>query len=425
MRHYLAVLFLLIILGLPWAAMNYPDGMNALVSAIENAGNQLAAVILAHNPRSIAEIQLKYKTAAIPQAPKVKILIVPGHEPDYGGAEYVDPVYGHMYERDLTVELGQDLQGFLQNDVHYQTFITRDAGAWNPVFASYFKDDWNQIIAWQKAYRRQFSQMIANGTVTLPTPQVDHASAPSGVALRLYGITKWSNENNIDLEIHIHFNDYPGHGSQPGKYTGFAIYVPAAQYENGTTTHAIADMVFKRLAKYNPVSDLPGESLGVVDDPELIALGANDTADAASMLIEYSYIYEPQIDDPVTRSQAIKDMAYQTYLGLEDFFDPSKSAGLARAYDTVALPYTWKDPISAVGTTGPDVFALQTALVEDGDYPPAGRTMNDCPRSGKLGPCTKTGIQTFQDKHGITGEQGVAGPKTIDQLNQLFSAKII
>ena len=46
MRDYLAVLFLVIILAVPWAFANYPAGMNALVSAVENAGNQLAAVIL-------------------------------------------------------------------------------------------------------------------------------------------------------------------------------------------------------------------------------------------------------------------------------------------------------------------------------------------------------------------------------------------
>jgi len=237
--------------------------------------------------------------------------------------------------------------------------------------------------------------------------------------MRLYGMTKWSNENGIDIEIHIHFNDYPGHTEyEPGKYSGFAVYVPVTQYENSSTTHALADTVEKRLAKYNPVSNLPGESVGVVDDPELIALGANDTADAASMLIEYSYIYEPQLDNPATRSQVIKDLAYQTYLGLEDFFDPDKAAGLTKAYDTVTLPYAWRDPILP-GAVGPDVFALQTALMRDGEYPPTGITMNDCPRTGKLGRCTKSALQAFQDKYDITGEDGFAGPKTLQTLGRL------
>ena len=38
MRYYLAVLFLLAILGIPWMAVNYPIQTDALVTAIEQAG---------------------------------------------------------------------------------------------------------------------------------------------------------------------------------------------------------------------------------------------------------------------------------------------------------------------------------------------------------------------------------------------------
>ena len=425
MRYYFAMLVAVVLLVVPWFAFTYPDQFQPVLSFLQSAEDQLASVILAHNPKTVAQIQSHY-SAAIPAAHKVRILIVPGHEPDFGGAEYIDPKYGHVYERNMTVELGQDLEQYLNNDGHYETFITRDTNSWSPEFNDYFKNDWNNIVAWQAANKQEFSEMIAAGLTTLPLAPVDHAAAPGNVAMRLYGITKWANENNIDIEIHIHFNDYPGHGeSKPGKYSGFTVYVPVAQYQNGTTTHRIADGVFKRLQRYNPVSDLPGESVGVVDDPELIALGASNTADAASMLIEYSYIYEPVIDNPATRSEAIKDLAYQTYLGLEDFFDPAAAAGLARAYDTVALPYTWKNPISTTGASGPDVFAMQTALLRDGDYPPSGKTMSDCPRSGSLKSCTKTALQTFQKKYGISGEDGVAGEKTIEQLNRLYSVQSI
>ena len=425
MRYYLAVLFLVIILAVPWAFANNPAGMNALISAIENAGSQLAAVILSHNPRSIAEMQTKYVTAAVPQAPKVKILIVPGHEPDYGGAEYKDPAYGHIYERDLTVELGKDLQGFLQGDSHYQAFITRDTQAWSPAFAYYFKNSWNGIVTWMNQARRDMAYLISVGSTTKPVAHVYHNTVPDEVAIRLYGITKWANENGVDITVHIHFNDYPGHGSGPGEHSGFAIYVPESDYANSTTTRAIADTVFKRLAKYNPVSDLRGESTGIVEEPDLIAIGANNTADAASMLIEYSYIYEPQLDNAATRDLFLKELAYETYLGLQDFFEPAGSGALSRSYDTLMLPHSWTNPL--VGKNDPvnDVFAMQTALLEDGDYPPTGESLNDCPRTGRIGACTKAALAAFQQKYGITGEQGIAGPKTISALNRLFSAKII
>jgi len=331
MRYYVATLFIIVILCISWLVYTYPDQIRMTFSMIGNISSQLAAVIVSHNPKTIADIQTDYNTNAtaasavtpVPQT-KVRILLVPGHQPDSGGAEYMSP-YGDIKERDLVVELAQDLQTFLEGDSHYQVIVARDTTSWNPIFADYFKNDWNDIIAWESAYKKQFSSMVADGSVTTPKVAVNHVTSSSEGVMQLYGMTKWANENNIDIEIHIHFNDYPGHGDKPGKYSGFAIYVPATQYDNSATTRAIADDVFKELAQHNSVSNLRGESVGIVDDPELIAVGANNTADAASMLIEYSYIYEPQLDNPATRSAFLNSLALQTYNGLQDFFAAESS----------------------------------------------------------------------------------------------------
>ena len=414
MRHYVALLLLVSLFCIPWLNQSYPGGLAALWS---DASDQAAAIILAHHPKTVADIQSRYVSGNPAQAPKVRILLVPGHEPDYGGTEYKD-----LKERDMTVELAQDLQGFLGNDQHYQTYITRDTHAWSPEFVDYFKNRWDDIIEWEKASQAEESRLIKIGSVPAPVTTVYHNKAPEDVALRLYGITKWANENDIDITVHVHFNDSPDRrAGSPGDHSGFAIYVPAAQYSNSTTTKAVAADVFKRLEKYNPVSDLPGESNGIVDEPKLIAIGVNNTADSASMLIEYGYIYEQQFQDPAVRSLALKDLAYQTYLGLQDFFDPDHIVDMSKRYDSVALPYTWQHPITAESTTSADIFALQTALHADGEYPPKGKSSSDCPRSGKLGPCTKSAIQAFQAKYDITGEDGVAGTTTIGKLNQLFS----
>jgi N-acetylmuramoyl-L-alanine amidase len=418
-RIYFALFVVLVAFGIPTMALRFPDQLAAVESVFSDATSQLAAIILAHSPKSISDIRSNYPSqTTIPfiSPKKVRVLIVPGHEPTYGGAEYKN-----LKERDMTVLLGQDLQTFLQNDGHYQTFITRSTTAWSPVFASYFGSQMDAIALWRQAYTAEMSQMIALGSTTLAKSNIIHNSVPNNVALRLYGITKWANENDIDITIHIHFNDDPVRsGDNPGKYSGLAVYVPVAQYENSTTTHAVADAVFNRLAKYNPTSDLPAESMGIVDDPELIAVGANDTADSASMLIEYAYIYEPQFTDPDTRDLAIKDLAYQTYLGLEDFFNPKSARTLGPPYDTVVLPHSWNNPISASDTGSTDIFALQTALSLDGEYPPPYMSKNDCPRTGKIGACTKAALSAFQGKYGITGEDGTVGVKTIQLLNQRY-----
>jgi N-acetylmuramoyl-L-alanine amidase len=195
---------------------------------------------------------------------------------------------------------------------------------------TYFQNHWEIISDWVRASQSEARLAQINkidsvvseiSTSTAPT-KVFHNSAPRDVALRLYGITKWSSENNIDIIIHIHFNDIPRkNAKKPGDYSGFAIYVPTSKYGNSSTTRAIASKIYQSLSKYNRVSDLPGESTGLVDESELIAIGANNTSDAASMLIEYGYIYEPQFQDPYTRSEAIRHLALQTYLGLQDFFE--------------------------------------------------------------------------------------------------------
>ena len=421
MRHLLAVLFVISIFGAPWVAVNYPDQIHYLNAAFLDMASQLAAIIT-HNPRTVADLQSKYNRPFwSADSVKVRILVVPGHEPGYGGAEY-----GNIKERELAVTIADDLIKFLQGNSRYEVFTTRDDNAWKPEFATYFKDHWAEIIDWTRSYHQEMSHLVSVGSIKKESrAKVYHNNARQDVALRLYGITKWSNENSIDIAIHIHLNDYPGHvGNAPGEHSGLAIYVPSRQYLNSTTTHAVADTIFKRLTKYNAVSDLRGESSGIVDEPELIAIGANNTADAASMLIEYGYIYEPQFTNPDLRNLALKDLAYQTYLGLQDFFEPNNSAKAGLVYDTLVLPHSWRNTIKETAASA-DAFALQTAFITDGVYPPANKDKNNCPRSGKIGPCTKTALQDFQKKYGITGENGVVGPKTLDALNRTYGIRAL
>jgi peptidoglycan hydrolase-like protein with peptidoglycan-binding domain len=72
-----------------------------------------------------------------------------------------------------------------------------------------------------------------------------------------------------------------------------------------------------------------------------------------------------------------------------------------------------------------DVLALQTAMLIDGVYPGAGKTKNDCPRTGKLGPCTLSALNTFQKKYGIKGEEGMVGEKTKKILNTKYSVQSV
>lgn len=423
MRYYVAALLILVVFMVPWFGVNFPDAAATVISALRSAGEQIAAVVLIHKPVTVDQLKSDYAIAAIPGAKKIRILIVPGHEPDFGGTEY-----GDITERDLNVEVAENLISFLNRDPRYEIFTTRNKLAWSPEFANYFKTGWNDIKEWQKANRAEFNNLVKLGIATPAPPIVYHNRANPSVALRLHGINKWGNENNIDIAIHIHFNDYPRKkplARVPGKYTGFAIYVPEQDYLNSPTTKAIANTVYKRLGKYNPVSNIKGERDGIVEEPDLIAIGSNNSVNAASMLIEYAYIYEPQLNDPAVRPLYLKELAYETYLGLMDFFDPSVAAAEAKTFDTLVLPYKWENVMTGKNDSTKDVFALQTALIIDGVYPPSGSSPNDCPRTGKLGPCTRSALKSFQEKYDISDEKGIAGPKTLETLNRVYSSQTL
>jgi peptidoglycan hydrolase-like protein with peptidoglycan-binding domain len=189
----------------------------------------------------------------------------------------------------------------------------------------------------------------------------------------------------------LHINDYADHPDTIGEYDGFAVYVPDPQYSTSVASKALGEALAKRLALYHPKSSLPQEGAGVVEDQDLIAVGSNNTVDSASVLIEYGYIYEPQFLHKETRSLALKDYAYETYLGIQDFFGDAP----VRTYSSGALPYAWSSPPKE-GKTSPEAYALQSALRYLGYYPPPGKSLSDCPISGYFGACSVAALKAFQ-----------------------------
>lgn len=388
---------------------------NSLTQTFKEIGSQFAAIVLSHNPKTITDIKNKYTyflDTHTNTLEKVRVLIVPGHEPNFGGAEL-----GTLKERDMTLLMGTYLKNYLSNDPRFEVIIARDADGWNPDLATYFDTKWGEIVEWQKASRHE-SSLTKTKNETKEKPTVYHNTAPQKSAIRLYGINKWSNENNIDIAIHIHFNDYAGRTSGEAEYKGFSIYVPSKQYYNSTTTRAVADTIFKRLSKHIPVSTLPGEDNGIVDEEELIAIGSNNTSDAASMLIEYGYIYEKQFAQKDIRRLALKNLAYQTYIGLKDFFEENVAyegdeKTLFRMEGIVPQTYT-KNEQSA------RVFILQSLLQRAGAFPPENKDLLTCPIIGIFGPCTSSALALFQTQNNITGEENSLGRETIKALRRVL-----
>ncbi len=376
--------------------------------------SQFASVFFVES--STPEI-LKQAAASVPfTRQRIRVLVVPGHDDEFWGTQYKD-----MKEARMTLQLGMELEKFLSTDSRLEVITSRGELGYNPVLATYFKDNEGEILEYVRGKKQIMNDLMLSGKV-YKSEGVFHNKAPDLVAIRLYGINKWANENDIDLVVHIHFNDYPRRKQDiPGEYSGFSVYVPERQYSNARASKEVALAVSKRLQTYYQESNMPKESAGVVEDQDLIAIGSFNSLDPASILIEYGYIYEPQFFNPEIRSKVISDMATQTYFGIRDFLDNSEGSSLTKKYSTAFLPHTWKDNISSGVRHNPSVLSLQAALTLEGLYPPGERNPHECPLAGIFGACTKKSVALFQQKYGISGEKDMLGEKTREKLNELYS----
>lgn len=340
--------------------------------------------------------------AAVP-AEKVRVLIVAGHQPEKGGTEF-----GGVREREVVADIADALVELLSQNPHYEVMAARTNTSWNPILQSYFDTHKLEIETFMQSQKLQMENYLADGSILPQADTVYHLTVPSAAAIQLYGINKWASDNRYDITIHLHINDDAEHRPRvAGKYNGFAVYIPDHQYSNAEASRAIGEKIAARLNAYHATSTLPIEDAGVVEDQQLIAIGSNNSADGAALLIEYGYIYEPQFQSSSIRQLAIADYAFQTYLGLQDFFDDP----IVTTYGSVSFPYDWTKVTGAKNEKGPEVYALQAALRHLGYYPPTGRSFSDCPISGAVGSCTRAAITAYQKAHSLAGT-GKLGPET-------------
>lgn len=350
------------------------------------------------------DIQAKYASEE-----PIRILIVPGHEPGYGGAEYRT-----IKERDVAVEIANELATTLRANKNLTVHVSRDTLAWSPELTKYFKHEWKDIATFVQEKKKITEKLVKRGKLADRSFEVSHNTATEDVALRLYGMTRFANENEYDLAIHLHLNDNLGHGlSSPGFHSGFAVYVPDEQYGNAEASHELGTAVASQLNHFSATSTLPIENYGVVPDQDLIALGSFNTAEFASILIEYAYVYESKIVNAEARSAVIADFAHQTSRGIETYLGERVTGS-----DTRVLPYAWRISPLPAGSANTQVYALQVALHKLGFYPPTGELLIGCPISGYVGECTTRALKAFQASRGLE-QTGTIGPRTKAALESL------
>ena len=302
----------------------------------------------------------------------VNVLIVPGHDDEYWGTEFKG-----IKEVELNRIVAQKLYEYLSQEEGINPVLASTESGYNSIFENYFRREENKIEKFIKETKKDFSKKIDEEEF-LQIEKNFHNVAPDEVVYRLYGINRWINNQDFDLVIHIHFNDHAGRKwNKVGKYDGFSIYTPGKLFANYDVSRKLADSVFEELKKIRPVSNLEEEQDGVIEDHELIALGANESLEAGSILIEYGYIYEPVFLDPATRDTSLDYFAYATYSGIK------KMLGETPKEKEIQEVQTLKNKTSQSNL----IWQFNKAFA--GLYPPTGKTLRDCPISGYFGECSR------------------------------------
>ncbi len=339
---------------------------------------------------------------------RVRILIVPGHQPDRGGAEFRD-----ITERDIVVDIADELAELLRENPHFDVMVSRNRDTWHPALTTFFTAKSDEIDTYAARQKELMSRFVSEGSILLSEDPIYHVTASPWAAHQLYGINLWASNTHTEITLHLHLNDAPDRrAGQAGKYRGFTVYVPEHQYSNAEASRAVGEAIARRLNAYHATSTMPKEAVGVVEDQELIAVGSNNSADNAALLIEYGYLYEPQFLTDDTRASAVRDYAYATYLGLQDFFnDP-----VSNPFGTPVFPYDWSTVEVQAGEKGVGIYALQSALHYLGFYPVSPDTLASCPVTGSVGPCTLSALKAYQRARGLA-PTGSLGPGTRARLN--------
>jgi N-acetylmuramoyl-L-alanine amidase len=335
----------------------------------------------------------------------IRILLVAGHDDEYHGTEHQG-----VREVDLNREVVSYLYETLRKEPGFSVARVSDENGYTRTFQKFFDKHEKDIKDFVEKAEKKFNKKIKRGEIDFEETNF-HNHAPGEMVTRLYGINLWANESEFDLTLHVHFNDYAGrYKDEKPKHNGFSIYIPEEQFKNHEISKEFAENIFNRLSKYFPVSTLKQEREGVVESQELIAIGSKETLEAASLLVEYGYIYEPQFTHPDTRSVVLKDLAEQTYLGLKDYFRESVYSFDRQTYKN--------DLYFDDKKRDEEIYFLQKELLEKGFFPPKNKTLNECPLTGLFGECTKNAVKEFQKSKSIKST-GYVGELTRAELNKI------
>lgn len=371
---------------------------------LEEKESDLTSSVIFKNSIETKDIVKKFNSNK--SKDKVKIMIVAGHDDENSGAYFKG-----IKESDLNLDLAIELNSLLKKE-NVETFLIRDEKGFNKKFLKFIDIEEDKINEFVNYKKNIINNLVINGDFENQN-QVHHNSAKPEVAKILYGINKYANDNNFDIVLHVHFNDYPGRKGSSGLYSGFSIYVPEKQFSNSEASIDLAEKIKDQLSLSFASSNLPQEG-AIVEDQELIAVGSYNTVDPVSILIEYGYIYEKQFTNKKISNFIIKELANQTHLGLLNYLNNKKE--VVNETFTSLSQYQKIDTNYKIGDEDLNILYLQDFLRDKGFYP-YNNDLNSCPINGYFGECTEDSLKEFQKKNNLDST-GFLGEKTRELINQ-------
>jgi hypothetical protein len=358
---------------------------------------------LAQHYDALARAETRRKQPLRTTEEPIRILIVPGHDERNRGA-----LFEGVWEDTMNVAVATQLHALFTADEQFSSTLLRTENGYREDFRTYLQEHSSGIQHEVAAKKAEMHALIAQGLVE-SYQTVHHNTALPEVAHTLYAINLYANEQEYDIVLHLHFNDYPGSRGEY-KYSGFAVYVPEQQYSNAAASTALGTSIAAQLSTQFPTSNYPPEEGGIVESQSLIAVGAYNTLDSTVAFIEYGYIYENQFQLAGVRDVVFAELAAHTYHGVKHFLSEDDPTPL-RIFD----PVTHLTQPLETGDESLAVFALQRILHERGYYPPTGEDVYSCPISAYFGSCTARAIRTFQADHQLP-TTGYFGEMTLEKL---------
>lgn len=240
-----------------------------------------------------------------------RILLVAGHTAETEGTSYRS-----LSEYELNYQLMNMLEERLRA-TGYEVITTHEGDDYNEEFTNFFETQRQEILDFRSRQREAYEEEYPLGVVTNDT---DHNYASNLGTLQLYGVNYWANQNNIDVVLHIHFNDYPGRpNDEVGEHTGFSVFTSLKTNKNFIESFLLAKEIEREMLTYADRSTVRRESAGVLES-ELIAVGQANSTDMPSLLLEMGFIYENKFVNPISRAQEFQDYTQAITQALNTYF---------------------------------------------------------------------------------------------------------